>query len=169
MPHWEKDLIWLVNLEYLVYRIPAKENLVLYVRITFAELKRLDILWGDKQLRRPIWDCGGWVPETSWSYHYWQPAPRWRLHWWLPKPDNPAMSPDVLDKTGTRHTDTQWKSQGWGREGTKTAKHSTHNAPSFRPTDKQALQPRSRGIPCTRKHTNPPDQLTADAPSCLPG
>ena len=79
------------------------------------------------------------------------------------------MSPHVLDKTGTRHTDTQWKSQGWGREGTKTAKHSTHNAPSFRSTNKQALQPRSRGIPCMRKHTNPTDQLTADAPSCLPG
>ena len=115
MPHWEKDLIWWVNLEYLVYRLPAKENLVLYVRITFAELKRLDILWDDKQLRRPIWDCGGWVPETSWSYHYWQPAPRWRPHWWLAKPDNPAMSPHALDKTGTRHIDTQWKAEG--REG----------------------------------------------------
>ena len=70
-----------------------------------------------KQLRRPIWDCGGWVPKTSWSYHYWQPAPRWRPHWWLAKPDNPAMSPHTLDKTGTRHTDTQWKVKGGeGRE-----------------------------------------------------
>ena len=49
------------------------------------------------------------MPETSWSYHYWQPAPRWRPHWWLAKPDNPTMSPHALDKTGTRHTDTQWK------------------------------------------------------------
>jgi len=70
-----------------------------------------------KQLCRPIWDCGGWVPEKSWSYHYWQPAPRWRPHWWLAKPDNPAMSPHDLDKTGTRHTDTQWKAKGGeGRE-----------------------------------------------------
>ena len=23
---------------------------------------------------------GGWVPKTSWSFHYLQPAPRWRLH-----------------------------------------------------------------------------------------
>ena len=22
---------------------------------------------------------GGWVPETSKSFHYWQPAPTWRL------------------------------------------------------------------------------------------
>ena len=65
-----------------------------------------------KQLRRPNWDYGGWVPKTSWSYHYWQPAPRWRPHWWLAKPDNPAMSPHALDKTGTRHTDTQWKAKG---------------------------------------------------------
>ena len=36
---------------------------------------------------------GGWVPKTSWSFHYWQPAPRWRLHRWLAKPGKPAMSP----------------------------------------------------------------------------
>ena len=52
------------------------------------------------------------MPETSWSYHYWQPAPRWRQHWWLAKPDNPAMSPHALDKTGTHHTDTQLKAKG---------------------------------------------------------
>ena len=28
------------------------------------------------------------------------------------KPDNPAMSPHAFDKTGTRHTDTQWKTKG---------------------------------------------------------
>ena len=33
---------------------------------------------------------GGWVPKTSWSFHYWQPAPRWRLHRWLAKPDKLA-------------------------------------------------------------------------------
>ena len=71
----------------------------------------------DKQLRRPYWDCGGWVPGTSWSYHFWQPAPTWRLHWWLAKPDNPAMSPHALDKIGTHHTETQWKAKGGeGRE-----------------------------------------------------
>ena len=42
--------------------------------------------------------CGGWMPETSWSFHYWQPAPRWRLHQWLAKPDNPAMSPHVPER-----------------------------------------------------------------------
>ena len=46
------------------------------------------------------------------------------------------MSSHALDKTGTRHTDTQWKAKGWGREGTKTAKRSTHKAPTSRPTDK---------------------------------
>ena len=65
-----------------------------------------------KQLRHTHWVCRGWVPETSWSYHFWQPAPRWRPHWWLAKPDNPAMSPNALDKTGTHHTDTQWKAKG---------------------------------------------------------
>ena len=42
---------------------------------------------------------GGWVPETSKSFHYWQPAPRWRLLPWLVNPGNPAMSPH----TGKRH------------------------------------------------------------------
>ena len=46
------------------------------------------------------------MPETSWRYHCWQPALRRRPHRWLAKPDNPAMSPLALDKTGTRHTDT---------------------------------------------------------------
>ena len=85
-----------------------------------------------KQLRRPNWDCGGWMPETSWSCHYWQPAPRWRPHWWLAKPDNPAMSPHALDKTGTRHTDTQWKAKGGeGREQKPlTAPHITRLLPA---------------------------------------
>ena len=55
-----------------------------------------------------------------------------------------------------------------GREQ-KIAKRSSHNAPTSRPTGEKALQPRARGIPCMRKHTNPTDQLTADDPSCLPG
>ena len=44
------------------------------------------------------------------------------------------MSPHTLDKIGTCHTDIQWKVKGWGREGTKTAKRFTHNAPTSRPT-----------------------------------
>ena len=26
-----------------------------------------------------VLQSGGWVTETSRSFHYWQPAPRWRL------------------------------------------------------------------------------------------
>ena len=58
----------------------------------------------------------GWVPETSWSCRYCQPAPKWRLHPWLAKPNKPAMSPHACEKTGTRHTDKQWRVEG-GREG----------------------------------------------------
>ena len=78
------------------------------------------------------------------------------------------MSPHALDKTGTRHTDTQCKAKGGeGREQKPLLKRST---PNSRPTDKyKALRPRAWGIPCMRKHTNPTDQLTADAPSRLPG
>ena len=81
-----------------------------------------------KQLRRS--HCGGWVPKTSCSYHYWQPAPRWRPHLWLAKPENPAMSPHALDKTGTRHTELHSGKQRVGKGGNKTAKCSTHNAPN---------------------------------------
>ena len=75
-------------------------------------------LWQEiKQLRRTHWVCGGWVLETSRSYHYWEPAPRWGPHRWLAKPGNPAMSPHALDKTGTCHPNTQWKAKGGeGRE-----------------------------------------------------
>ena len=42
------------------------------------------------------------------------------------------MNPHALDKTGTRHTDTQWKAKsGEGRE----QKHK-HNAPTSRHTGK---------------------------------
>ena len=44
---------------------------------------------------------GGWVPETSRSFHYWQPAPRWRLLPWLANPGNPVMSPHI--GKGNRH------------------------------------------------------------------
>jgi len=68
---------------------------------------------------------GGWVPETSWIFHYWQPAPRGRLHLWLAKPDNPAMNPHTPEKTRTCHTDTQWKAEGGERREQKQLKHST--------------------------------------------
>ena len=48
---------------------------------------------------------GGWVPETSRSFHYWQPAPRWRPLPWLVNPSNPPMSPQTVRKTGIRHID----------------------------------------------------------------
>ena len=56
------------------------------------------------------------------------------------KPDNPAMSPPpplppFPRRTGTRHTDTQWKAEG-GERGNKNRKRSTHNAPTSHHTDK---------------------------------
>ena len=44
---------------------------------------------------------GGWVPETSRSFHYWQPAHRWRFLPRLANPGNPVMSP--LIGKGNRH------------------------------------------------------------------
>ena len=80
--------------------------------------------------------CGGWVPKTSWSFHYWQPAPRQRLHRWLAKPDNNlAMNPP---RPREDREPSHWytvENRGWGQKGTKTAKLSTHNAPSSRHTD----------------------------------
>ena len=57
---------------------------------------------------------GGWVPETSRSFHYWQPAPRWRPLPWLANPSNPAMSPHVEgEKQAPVTLIKQWKK---GRE-----------------------------------------------------
>ena len=56
---------------------------------------------------------GGWVPETSRSFHYWQPAPRWRLLPYLANPGNPAMSPHA--GKGNRHP-SHWINSG-KREG----------------------------------------------------
>jgi len=61
---------------------------------------------------------GGWLPETSRSFHYWQPAPRWRPLPWLANPGNPAMSPHKEgEKTGTRHTDKTVERKGGTGEG----------------------------------------------------
>ena len=79
------------------------------------------------------------------------------------------MSAHTLEKIGTRHTDTQWKAKGGEGREQKNATRSTHNAPTSCSTDNQVRQPRAQGIPCMHKHTNPTDQLTADASSCLPG
>ena len=59
---------------------------------------------------------GGWVPETSRSFHYWQPGLRWRPFPWLANPGNPAMSPHAEGEiTGTRHTDKTVERKGRGR------------------------------------------------------
>ena len=58
---------------------------------------------------------GGWIPETSRSFHYWQPAPRWRLLPWLANPGNPAMIPHV-EKQAPVTLIRQWKERkGQGR------------------------------------------------------
>ena len=79
------------------------------------------------------------------------------------------MSPHALDKTGTRHTGAQWKVKGGeGREQKLlNASHIQLLLPA--PLMNKPYGPGTRGVPCMRKHTNPTDQLTADAPSCLPG
>ena len=56
---------------------------------------------------------GCWAPETSRNVHYWQPALRWRS---LPR--NRAMSPHVVGKTGTHHTELTVER---GREGRENA------------------------------------------------
>ena len=68
---------------------------------------------------------GGWVPETSWSFHCWQPATRRRLHRWLAKPDNPVMSPHAPKKTGTHHTVESGGGGGEGEGKTLNAPHKT--------------------------------------------
>ena len=60
----------------------------------------------DLSLLNTVSQSGGWVPETSRSFHYWQPAPRWRLLPWLANSGNPAMNPHREGvKTGNCHTD----------------------------------------------------------------
>jgi len=55
------------------------------------------------------------------------------------------MGPHTPEKTGTCHTDRQWKVEGAERKR-KTAKRSTQNAPSSCYIDKLALQPNARVI-----------------------
>ena len=52
---------------------------------------------------------GGWVPQTSRSFHYWQPTPRWNCsHGW----QIVATQPWAPVQKGTHHTDNiviRWK------------------------------------------------------------
>ena len=93
---------------------------------------------------------GGWVPETSRSFHYWQPAPRWRLLPYLANPGNPAMSPHA--GKGNRHP-SHWinsgKREGMGGEklpGQRVAiPHSASSTISKH--TQECLQWRAHGIP----------------------
>ena len=87
---------------------------------------------------------GGWVPETSRSFHYWQPAPRLRPLPWPANPGNQAMSPHALRKTCTHHIDKKKKKTvERGREGggidfyevqtRSTNAHSSHCKTPFNP------------------------------------
>ena len=108
---------------------------------------------------------GGWVPETSRSFHYWQPAPRWRLLPRLANPGNPVMSPHI--GKGNRHL-SHWidsrKREGIsgeklpGRRATTPCNASQAHAQS---THKNASNAEHMGIPAhvhmqkpltTRKH-----------------
>ena len=78
------------------------------------------------------------------------------------------MSPHALDKTGTRHTDTQWKAKGLGREGTKplNTPHIMLLIPA--PLINKPYSPGHEEFHACASILIPTDQLTADAPSCLP-
>ena len=61
---------------------------------------------------------GGWVPETSRSFHYGQAAPRWRPLPWLVNPGNPAMSPHAEGEKQVPVTLIRlWKERGWQGRG----------------------------------------------------
>ena len=78
---------------------------------------------------------------------------------WQNLTSQPAMSSHALEKTGTRHTNRQWKvikGGGGGREG-KKLKLSTQSAPSSRHTDKQAVLRKPRGIQRMRKYNKTTD------------
>ena len=66
---------------------------------------------------------GGWVPETSRSFHYWQPAPRWRPLPWLANPGNPAMS-SHSEGEKTQAPVTVVNSRKKGRDGETASKDS---------------------------------------------
>ena len=88
---------------------------------------------------------GGWVPETSKSFHYWQPAPRWRPLPWLANPGNPAMSPHTgKENRYPSHWVDNGKREGMGGEKLPGRRAATPcNATSTHP--KERLQHRAQG------------------------
>ena len=112
---------------------------------------------------------GGWVPETSRSFHYWQPAPRWRPLPWLANPGNPAMSPHAEGRTGTRHTGKQWKErEGRGGTSLRTCSHTktltVNTIPVMAANTSQSEHTWKPGA-CTYQHTAD-QQRNADALCC---
>ena len=90
---------------------------------------------------------GGWVPETSRSFHYWQPAPRWRPLPWLASPGNPAISPHVEWQTGTRHTELTVERAGRGmHEDLLPCKTMLTVNPMAVKEAKSCLRPRAHGV-----------------------
>ena len=88
-------------------------------------------LWEITGLLSTASQSGGWVPETSRSFHYWQPAPRWRPLPRLANPGNPPHSPHAeREKTGTRHTDKTVERKGGTGEGRQPPRspHAQENA-----------------------------------------
>ena len=61
------------------------------------------------------WLNGGWVPETSRSFHYWQLALRRKPLPRLANPGNRAVSPHVEGETATCHTELTVEGGGEGR------------------------------------------------------
>ena len=75
-------------------------------------------LWEAKKSSRLIFlvlttvsQSGGWVPDTSRSFHYWQPAPRWSTLPWLTNPGNAAMRPHAEGGKKNRHP-SHWLNSG---------------------------------------------------------
>ena len=93
--HWLRDSLtcfeWCSVLQIFLFAPVAYDNIILTIAL----------------------QCGGRVPETSGCFHSLQHVQRWRLHWWLAKPYKPSYESHSPKKTGTHHTDKQWK----GRRG----------------------------------------------------
>ena len=82
-----------------------------------AEISKYEVDWFKLTTASLI---GGWVPETSRSFHFWQPAPWWRFLSWLENSGNPSISPNT--GIGNRHP-SNWinsgKRKGMGGESCK--------------------------------------------------
>ena len=71
-----------------------------------AEISKYEVDWFKLTTASLI---GGWVPETSRSFHFWQPAPWWRFLSWLENSGNPSISPNT--GIGNRHP-SNWINSG---------------------------------------------------------